>query len=107
MREDRPLTYNPYGGLGSIVVTPRKVHASDRRLGTIGARLTDTQHGKAVRIKRTRTRHAVTTNRPKVERVLPTLDEATQERLARELALAEREQTFRATLPSVHIDAND
>ena len=99
------MTYNPYGGLGSIVVTPRKVHASDRRLGTIGARLTDTQRGKAVRIKRTR--HAVTTNRPKVERVLPTLDEATQERLARELALAEREQNFRATLPSVHIDAND
>jgi len=99
------MTYNPYGGLGSIVVTPRKVQATDRRLGTSGARLTDTKHGKAVRFKRTR--HAVTTNRPKVERVLPTLDEATQERLARELALAEREQNFRATLPSVHIDAND
>jgi hypothetical protein len=99
------MSYNPYGGLGSIVVTPRKVQATDRRLGTMGARLTDTKHGKAVRFKRTR--HAVTTNRPKVERVLPTLDEATQERLARELALAEREQNFRATLPSVHIDAND
>ena len=99
------MTYNPYGGLGSIVVTPRKVQATDRRLGTSGARLTDTKHGKAVRFKRTR--HAVTTNRPKVERVLPTLDEATQERLAREIALAEREREFRATLPSVHIDAND
>lgn len=99
------MTYNPYGGLGSIVVTPRKVHASDRRLGTIGARLTDTKHGKAVR--RTRTRHAVTTNRPKVERVLPTLSDQEQERLARILALAEREREFRATLPSVHIDAND
>lgn len=100
------MSYNPYGGgSGSIVVTPRKVQASDRRLGTIGARLTDTKHGKAVR--RTRSRHAVTTNRPKVERVLPTLDEATQERLARALALAERERDFRATLPSVHIDAND
>jgi hypothetical protein len=100
------MTYNPYGGgSGSIVVTPRKVQATDRRLGTIGARLTNTKHGKAVRLKRTR--HAVTTNRPKVERVLPALDEATQERLARELALAEREQNFRATLPSVHIDAND
>jgi hypothetical protein len=99
------MSYNPYGGLGSIVVTPRKVQATDRRLGTSGARLTDTKHGKAVRFKRTR--HAVTTNRPKVERVLPALDEATQERLARELALAEREQNFRATLPSVHIDAND
>lgn len=76
-----------------------------RRLGTVGARLTDTKHGKAVRLKRTR--HAVTTNRPKVERVLPTLDEATQERLARALALSEREREFRATLPSIHIEAND
>jgi hypothetical protein len=102
------MTYNPYGGgSGSIVVTPRKVQATDRRLGTIGARLTNTQHGKAVRIKRTRTRHAVTTNRPKVERVLPTLSEHEQERLARALALSEREREFRATLPSVHIDAND
>jgi hypothetical protein len=100
------MSYNPYGGgSGSIVVTPRKVQATDRRLGTIGARLTNTKHGKAVRLKRTR--HAVTTNRPKVERVLPTLDEATQERLARALALSEREREFRATLPSVHIDAND
>jgi len=100
------MSFNPYGGgSGSIVVTPRKVQATDRRLGTQGARLTDTKHGKAVRLKRTR--HAVTTNRPKVERVLPTLDEATQERLARALALSEREREFRATLPSVHIDAND
>jgi hypothetical protein len=100
------MSYNPYGGgSGSIVVTPRKVQATDRRLGTVGARLTNTKHGKAVRLKRTR--HAVTTNRPKVERVLPTLDEATQERLARALALSEREREFRATLPSVHIDAND
>ena len=100
------MSYNPYGGgSGSIVVTPRKVQATDRRLGTVGARLTNTKHGKAVRLKRTR--HAVTTNRPKVERVLPTLDVATQERLARALALSEREREFRATLPSVHIDAND
>jgi hypothetical protein len=99
------LTYNPYGGLGSIVVTPSNPMVTPRRLGSAGARLTDTKHGKAVRLKRTR--HAVTTNRPKVERVLPTLDEATQERLARALALSEREQEFRATLPSVHIDAND
>lgn len=99
------MTYNPYGGLGSIVVTPRKVQATDRRLGTSGARLTDTKHGKAIRL--TRTRHAVTTNRPKIGRVLPTLDEATQERLARALALSERERDFRASLPSVHMDAND
>ena len=99
------MTYNPYGGLGSIVVTPSKPMVTPRRLGTIGARLTDTKHGKAVR--RTRTRHAVTTNRPKVERVLPILDDATQERLARTLALAERERDFRASLPNVHVDAND
>lgn len=100
------MTYNPFGGgSGSIVVTPRKVQATDRRLGTIGARLTNTKHGKAVR--RTRPRHAVTTNRPKVERVLPTLSDQEQERLARALALSEREREFRATLPSVHIDAND
>ena len=100
------MTYNPFGGgSGSIVVTPRKVQATDRRLGTIGARLTNTKHGKAVR--RTRPRHAVTTNRPTVERVLPTLSIEEQERLARALALSEREREFRATLPSVHIDAND
>ena len=98
------MTYNPYGGLGSIVVTPRKVHASDRRLGTQGARLTDTTHGKAVRIKRTRTRHAVTTNQPKVERVLPTLSIEEQERLARALALSERERDFRASMPSIHLE---
>lgn len=99
------MSYSPYGAKGSIVVTPRKVQASDRRVGTIGARLTDTKHGKAVRLKRTR--HAVTTNRPKVERVLPTLSDQEQERLVRTLALAERERDFRASLPSVHIDAND
>lgn len=96
------MSFNPYGGLGSIVVTPSKPVVTSRRLGSAGWRLTDTKHGKAVR--RTRPRHAVTTNRPKVERVLPTLDEATQERLARELALADREQTFRATLPSIHLE---
>lgn len=100
------MSYNPYGGgSGSIVVTPNKPIVTARRLGSPNARLTDTKHGKAVR--RTRPRHAVTTNRPKVERVLPTLTEQEQERLARALALADREQTFRATLPSVHIDAND
>lgn len=99
------MTYNPYGGLGSIVVTPPKPIVTSRRLGSAGWRLTDTKHGKAVR--KTRTRHAVTTNRPKVERVLPTLSDQEQERIARALALAEREQEFRATLPSVHIDAND
>ena len=98
------MTYSPYGTKGSIVVTPRKVHASDRRLGTIGARLTDTGHGKAVRLKRTRSRHAVTTNRPKVERVLPILSDHEQERLARILALAERHSDFLASLPSIHLE---
>lgn len=97
------MTYSPYGASGSIVVTPAKPVVTSRRLGSAGWRLTDTKHGKAVRRKR----HAVTTNKPRVERVLPTLDDATQERLARALALAERERDFRASLPSVHIDAND
>jgi len=97
------MSYNPYGGQGSIVVTPRKPQASARRLGTSGARLTDTSHGKALR----RTRNGKVTSNKRVERILPVLDEATQERLARELALSEREREFRATLPSVHIDAND
>lgn len=99
------MSFNPYGGSGSIVVTPSKPVVTSRKLGSAGWRLTDTKHGKAVR--RTRSRHAVTTNRPKVERVLPTLSEQEQERLARALALADRERDFRATLPSVHIDAND
>lgn len=98
------MSYSPYGAKGSIVVTPHKVQASDRRLGTIGARLTNTQHGKAVRIKRTRTRHAVTTNRPKVARVLPTLSDQEQERLARTLLLSERKSDFLASLPSIHLE---
>jgi len=98
------MTYSPYGAKGSIVVTPHKVQASNRRLGTIGARLTNTQHGKAVRIKRTRTRHAVTTNRPKVARVLPTLSDQEQERLARTLLLSERKSDFLASLPSIHLE---
>jgi hypothetical protein len=75
---------NPYGGgSGSIVVTPRKVQATERRLGSAGWRLSNTKHGHAVR----RVRHTVTTNKPKVERTLPILDDATQERLARALSL--------------------
>ena len=96
------MTYNPYGAMGSIVVTPSKPIVTSRRLGSAGWRLTDTKHGKAVR--KTRQRHAVTSNRPKVERVLPTLSEAEQERLARELALADRQREFIATLPSIHLE---
>lgn len=84
MREDSTLTYNPYGAMGSIVVTPPKPIVTSRRLGSAGWRLTDTKHGKAVR--RTRQRHAVTTNRPKVERVLPTLDDDTALALVAKLA---------------------
>ena len=78
------MTYNPYGSMGSIVVTPPKPIVTSRRLGSAGWRLTDTKHGKAVR--RTRQRHAVTTNRPKVERVLPTLDDETALALVAKLA---------------------
>lgn len=75
------MSFNPYGGQGSIVVTPRKPQATPRRLGTRGARLTDTRHGKALR----RTRNGAVTSNKRVERILPVLDEATQERLARDL----------------------
>lgn len=78
------MTYNPYGSMGSIVVTPSKPIVTSRRLGSAGWRLTDTKHGKAVR--RTRQRHAVTTNQPKVERVLPTLDDDTALALVAKLA---------------------
>jgi hypothetical protein len=78
------MTYNPYGGVGSIVVPPRKVRASDTRLGSANARLTNTAHGRAViRPKRTRSRNsAVVSNRVKVERVLPILSDDEQTRLA-------------------------
>lgn len=81
------MTYNPYGGVGSIVVPPRKVRASDSRLGSANARLTDTAHGRAViRPKRTRSRNsAVVSNRVRVERVLPILSDDEQTRLARAL----------------------
>ena len=78
------MSYNPYGGVGSIVVPPRKVRASDTRLGSANARLTDTAHGRAViRPKRTRSRNgAVVSNRVRVERVLPILSDDEQTRLA-------------------------
>ena len=81
------MSYNPYGGVGSIVVPPRKAIASDRRLGSANARLTDTAHGRAViRPKRTRSRNgAVVSNRVKVERILPILSDEEQTRLARAL----------------------
>ena len=79
------------------------VRATSTRLGSRGWRLSDTSHGRAIR----RTRNGKVTSNKRVERILPTLSDEEQERLARELSLAEREREFRATLPSVHIDAND
>jgi len=90
MREDRPLTYNPYGSMGSIVVTPSKPIVTSRRLGSAGWRLTDTKHGKAMRRKR----NAVTTNKPSVERVLPTLDDDTALAIVRNLTTADTSATL-------------
>lgn len=74
---------NPYGGSGSIVMTPTRPLVTSRRLGSTGWRLHDTPNGRA--FKRTRN-GKVTSNRPKVERVLPTLDEATALALVAKLA---------------------
>jgi len=83
-------------------ITALTVRVTSTRLGSRGWRLSDTKQGKAVR--RTRPRHAVTTNRPKVARVLPILSDQEQERLARILALAERQSEFIASLPSIHLE---
>jgi hypothetical protein len=63
--------------MGSIITPPRQVHASPRRLGSSGWRLTNTTHGKAVRRARRPRNSAVVSNRPQVERILPTLDDNT------------------------------
>ena len=74
---------NPYGGSGSIVMTPTRPLVTSRRLGSTGWRLHDTPNGRA--FKRTRN-GKVTSNRPKVTRELPTLDEATALALVAKLA---------------------
>ena len=74
---------NPYGGMGSIVMTPTRPLVTSRRLGSNGWRLHDTPNGRAY--KRTRN-GKVTSNRTKVERVLPTLDDETALRLVAKLA---------------------
>ncbi len=76
--------------MGSIVVTPSKPIVTSRRLGSAGWRLTDTKHGKAVRRKR----NAVTTNKPSVERVLPTLDDDTALAIVRNLTTADASATL-------------
>jgi hypothetical protein len=90
------MSYNPYGGVGSIVMPPRNAIVTDRRLGSANARLTDTAHGRAViRPKRTRSRNsAVVSNRVKVERILPTLSDDEQTRLARALTTVENSATL-------------
>jgi len=79
------VSHNPYGSMGSIITPPRQVHASPRRLGSSGWRLTDTAHGKAMRRARRPRNSAVTSNRPQVERILPTLDDDTALAIVRNL----------------------
>jgi len=79
------MPYNPYGSMGSIITPPRQVHASPRRLGTSGARLTNTAHGKAMKRARRSRSSAVVSNRPSVERVLPILDDDTALAIVRAL----------------------
>lgn len=67
------MTYNPYGGSGSIVVTPRKPIVTSRRLGSAGWRLHDTPNGRALK----RTRNGKVSSNRKVIRELPTLDDET------------------------------
>lgn len=86
---------NPYGGMGSIVMTPTRPLVTSRRLGSRGWRLHDTPNGRAV--KRTRN-GKVTSNRNKVERVLPTLDDETALALVAKLAT-----TNETTQPNLNI----
>lgn len=86
---------NPYGGSGSIVMTPTRPLVTSRRLGSNGWRLHDTPNGRAY--KRTRN-GKVTSNRAKVERVLPTLDDDTALALVAKLAT-----TNDTTAPNLNI----
>lgn len=73
-------------------ITALTVRVTSTRLGSRGWRLSDTTHGKAVR--RTRPRHAVKSNMPKRERVLPILSDQEQERIARTLTTASTSGTI-------------
>jgi len=73
-------------------ITALTVRVTSTRLGSRGWRLSDTTHGKAVR--RTRPRHAVKSNMPKVERVLPTLDDDTALAIVRNLTTADASATL-------------
>ena len=85
--------------MGSIITPPRQVHASPRRLGSSGWRLTNTAHGKAVRRARRPRNSAVVSNRPRVERVLPILDDDTALAIVRNFT---KEQTSIAVNLNVH-----
>ena len=102
------MSFSPYGAQGSIVVTPSKPLVTERRIGSRGARLSDTEQGRAVRFSVPRSRNGeVTTNMPRREKILPVIDEAQAEEIMRRNALAERQAQFIKTLPSIHINAND
>jgi hypothetical protein len=84
--------YNPYGG--NIVTPPRLVRGTNNRLGSVGWRLTDTSHGKAMRRKRKAIASAG-------ERILPTLsDEQTDTIMAQ---LREQLDADRVTLVNNNI----
>ncbi len=88
------MPHNPYGSMGSIITPPRQVHASPRRLGSSGWRLTNTTHGKAVRRARRPRNSAVVSNRPRVERVLPILDDDTALAIVRNLTSGDTSATI-------------
>jgi hypothetical protein len=90
------MTYNPFGGLGSIVVTPSHPIVTSRRLGSTGWRLHDTPNGRALK----RTRNGKVTSNRKVTRELPTLDDDTALAIVAKLATAE-------TAPHLNLNIHD
>ena len=87
---------NPYGGSGSIVMTPTRPLVTSRRLGSTGWRLHDTPNGRAYK----RTRNGKVSSNRKVTRELPTLDEATALALVAKLATAD-------TTPALNLNIHD
>lgn len=81
MRKDTTMP-NPYGGSGSIVMTPTRPLVTSRRLGSTGWRLHDTPNGRAFK----RTRNGKVTSNRKVTRELPILDDDTALALVAKLA---------------------
>lgn len=74
-------------------ITALTVRATPTRLGSRGWRLSNTTHGRAVKRVR-RPRQVVTTNRPKVERVLPILDDDTALAIVRNLTSGDTSATI-------------